>query len=348
MWTPYHREPAYAGLKYVSKQNDPLSNAGGFLLPYPKTELIDSETIVTPAGLEIGHSSMQGYRRTMEDAHIIESFDTLPDHTLVAVLDGHAGAGTAIHASCRLPQIIEETSQWQKYVTLDDTDKGKEMGIDLVCQALVQAYINLDAELRESDFMDGSGSTAISAIITPTHVICANVGDSRCVIGTNDSKANNCISMSEDHKPQNSEESQRITDAGGFVMYDRVNGELAMSRALGDFQYKDSLLPISSQMVTCYPDVSIHIRNENDNIVLLACDGIFDVMSNEDAINYLLKIVPKVPLTTDTKGQESSQGLAESLIRLALSSGSTDNLSALIVKLASPSSTAPKSKRQKK
>lgn len=127
------------------------------------------------------------------------------------------------------------------------------------------------------------------SIITPTHIICANVGDSRCVVGTTEAT----ISMTDDHKPNNEEEKQRIEKAGGFVMWDRVNGELAMSRALGDFRYKtDERLTDKEYLVICYPDVSTYVRTRAaDQLMVLACDGVWDVMSNAESISFLTEII---------------------------------------------------------
>jgi serine/threonine protein phosphatase PrpC len=136
--------------------------------------------------------------------------------------------------------------------------------------------------------------------------------------------------MSEDHKPSLEEETERIVAAGGFVFMDRVNGELAMSRALGDFQYKSNdNLSLDKQQVIAYPDVSIHERIDDDKLLLLACDGIWDVLENHEAISYLNDIILK------EKIEETSEKMAESLIRLALNANSTDNLSAIVVKLNS-------------
>ena len=351
-WVPMHKAQFISYKRTIATDSkvDELNTTSGFLLPYPKTKLLDNETIFTSAGLEIAHSSMQGYRRQMEDAHIIEDFDSIPLHTLVAVLDGHAGSGVSVHASCRLLQVIEETSNWRDYVVL--MSKGQSGGgnaknftadcLSLISKALVQAFVAMDNELRESDFLDASGSTAVCAVITPSHVICANIGDSRCVIGLKDGT---CVEMTEDHKPELEFEKKRIIDAGGFVMYDRVNGELAMSRALGDFQYKDVKVPQDKQMVTCYPDISVHERSSADQVMCLACDGVWDVMSNSEAVLYLTEIIPRSNSSGDknddnddgdgrgVKTDEKAIDLAESLIKLALQAGSTDNLSAVIVKL---------------
>lgn len=95
--------------------------------------------------------------------------------------------------------------------------------------------------------------------------------------------------MSEDHKPEDPVEHERIKSGGGFVQWNRVNGELAMSRALGDFRYKQNLeAPLDKQLVICYPDISIHQRNiEQDWLMVLACDGVWDVMTNDEGVIFL-------------------------------------------------------------
>jgi protein phosphatase PTC2/3 len=92
------------------------------------------------------------------------------------------------------------------------------------------------------------------------------------------------IALTEDHKPSNPEEKARIEAAGGFVQGDRVNGELAMSRALGDFRYKrNETLEKSEYPVICYPDVAVHERTgKNDQLLILACDGVWDVICNSE------------------------------------------------------------------
>ena len=110
---------------------------------------------------------------------------------------------------------------------------------------------------------------------------------------------------------------------------DRVNGELAMSRALGDYQYKMNVnLDDDKQMVSCYPDIATHIRSPVDQLLVLACDGVWDVMSNVDSLNFLQDIV------LEEDKEMSSVAMADALIELAFGAGSTDNISAIIVKLS--------------
>ena len=83
--------------------------------------------------------------------------------------------------------------------------------------------------------------------------------------------------MSFDHKPSKSEEEERIRKAGGYVSFDRVNGNLNLSRALGDFMYKqDSEIKVDEQMVIPVPDIKTHPIDESTNFFVIACDGIWD------------------------------------------------------------------------
>lgn len=111
-----------------------------------------------------------------------------------------------------------------------------------------------------------------------------NVGDSRAVA---------CIKgkehpLSADHKPNNPSELMRIKDAGGWVEYNRVNGNLALSRALGDFVFKrNPSKPAEEQMVIALPDVETRTITEDWEFVILACDGVWDVMTN--AVSFFMK-----------------------------------------------------------
>ena len=81
-----------------------------------------------------------------------------------------------------------------------------------------------------------AGCTATVVLITSTDIICANAGDSRTVL----CKSGTAVELSQDHKPDDPSERSRIYKAGGFVEDGRVNGMLALSRALGDFEYKSN------------------------------------------------------------------------------------------------------------
>jgi protein phosphatase 2C family protein 2/3 len=129
-----------------------------------------------------------------------------------------------------------------------------------------------------------SGTTAIMVLIKNNIVYCGNVGDSRAVACINGV----ACPMSYDHKPGNELEQKRITEAGGWVEFNRVNGNLALSRALGDFAFKRNATKLpKDQIVTAYPDISSFELNKDVEFIVIACDGIWDVMSNAEVVNFI-------------------------------------------------------------
>lgn len=121
--------------------------------------------------------------------------------------------------------------------------------------------LELDKDLKNKDFALEAGTTACVVFITSSLILCANSGDSRAVLCSK----NTAIPLSEDHKPTLEGEKSRIEKAGHFVNEERVDGELALSRALGDHQFKDkNHLPPEQQAVSPFPDVSTRQRNMAD------------------------------------------------------------------------------------
>jgi len=291
----------------------------GNSLESPKIDK-DSEEFVSSAGLQCGGSGMQGWRIEMEDAHIAIDMPSKPDHLFLGVWDGHAGAGAAKYASEHIIHTIEETEEWQEYL------KGGSENSELVGKALISAFLKIDEVMRAYQLTtsgsDTSGCTSVTCMVTPKYIICANAGDSRCVMGV----AAGAKPMSFDHKPMNPLERARIDTAGGFVQWNRVDGDLAVSRALGDFGYKNRPdLPAEQQKVSPYPDIIVHERQESDDVLLLACDGLWDVMSNAEAINEIRELFEL--------GEGNAVLIAEEMLDVSLNKGSKDNISAMVVKL---------------
>jgi serine/threonine protein phosphatase PrpC len=154
--------------------------------------------------------------------------------------------------------------------------------------AIIKGFLNLDETIRKlPEFTNGedkSGSTAIACLISPHNIYLINCGDSRAIL----SRDNQVVLNTYDHKPINPEERERIQRAGGSVMIQRVNGSLAVSRALGDFEYKmvDGMGP-TEQLVSPEPEIYSIERNDKDEFIVLACDGIWDVMSNTDIKDFV-------------------------------------------------------------
>ena len=98
-------------------------------------------------------------------------------------------------------------------------------------QALIKSFLDLDAKVGVEPYAADTGTTACVVLITPDEIYCSNAGDSRGVLN----RGGNVVELSYDHKPDNREEEQRINKAKHFVSESRVDGNLALSRAFGDF-----------------------------------------------------------------------------------------------------------------
>ena len=234
-----------------------------------------------PALVAIGACTVQGRRPTNEDAEtaLASMHAELPDHALLAVFDGHGGALAAKIAERSLLATLRLQPDYQTY------QRQQADGRDptLLGAALRAAFLALDAtivlpELASAD--DSSGCTAIVVIVTPTHLVCASAGDSRACFCGPDAGV---VALSQDHKPADPAETQRIEAAGGCVVAGRVDGGLAVARALGDPEYKKNLswdgsptgllLPPEQQKVSPEPDVVVQPRRASDQLVVVACDG---------------------------------------------------------------------------
>ena len=112
----------------------------------------------------------------------------------------------------------------------------------------------------------------------------ANAGDSRAVICKNGIG----YQMSHDHKPDSAKEKNRIYKSGGWVNEGRIKGNLNLSRSLGDFEYKqDKNLSPKDQMITAYPEINIEIIDENCEFIIVACDGIWDCLTPQEACDFV-------------------------------------------------------------
>lgn len=293
----------------------------GNLLDAPKTEK-DEEFYLSSTGLKGAVSAMQGWRLEMEDSHICIDFPSKPDHMLVAVFDGHGGAGAAAYAAKHLIAKIEKNEQWKEYINSNCEN------IKLLSEALQTSFLTIDVDIRSQQDctpQDQSGCTAVVCVVTPVLIMCSNAGDSRCVMSSDSGD----LAMSEDHKPDDMPEKRRIEGAGGCVQMGRVEGNLAVSRAFGDFEYKDRKdLPQDEQKVSALPEIFIHYRNTKDDFLLLACDGLWDVMSNKEAVNEVASLLSRLG--------DSEAGLcsvASQMLDNALKQGSKDNISVVLVDL---------------
>jgi hypothetical protein len=170
----------------------------------------------------------------------------------------------------------------------------------------------------------------IVSLVTPDLIVVGNLGDSRCVV----SVGGKAKGLSTDQKPTTRSESKRITAAGGFVKDGRTNGILAVSRALGDSFLKrnivgDDAVEPEQTIVTAVPETVKHLRSGDDEFMILACDGIWDVMTNQEAVDYVSDAMKRAP-----SGDLVHVGRAcEALLKECLRRDSYDNMSIIVVLL---------------
>lgn len=192
--------------------------------------------------------------------------------------------------------------------------------------ACIEGFLSLDAELRGLPAVisgeDRSGCTVVGCFITPKFIVVPNLGDCRCVLATD----NTFVPLSRDHKPYNLEEQTRIVRAGGIVSMNRVNGDLAVSRALGDYQYKDNkMLRPTDQLVSPQPEVfRKHVRTARDEFLVMACDGVWDVASNKAVVDFV-----RMKLRIGETLQRTCTELLDRCLKL----GSRDNMTFIVVLL---------------
>ncbi|RLN04654.1 putative protein phosphatase 2C 9 [Panicum miliaceum] len=230
-----------------------------------------------------GVSSVCGRRREMEDAVSIRP-DFLPGaskHHFFGVFDGHGCSHVATLCQDRMHEVVADEH--------NNAGSGEETAWKGVME---RSFARLDeqatswASSRSADEpacrceqqmpsrCDHVGSTAVVAVVSPTHVVVGNAGDSRAVL----SRAGVPVALSVDHKPDRPDELARIEAAGGRVIYwdgPRVLGVLAMSRAIGDGYLKP--------FVSSEPEVTVTERTDEDECLILASDGLWDVVTNEMA-----------------------------------------------------------------
>lgn len=210
----------------------------------------------------------------MEDAHaaVLDLDGQEKSNAFFAVYDGHGGSSVARFAGQNVHKrlVTEETYK----------EGNWEM-------ALKKAFLGTDEDIlaNPAHTRDPSGCTAVAALLTSDNKIyVANAGDSRSVI----SVKGEVKPLSFDHKPTNETERARISGAGGYVEYGRVNGNLALSRALGDFEFKKSYtLSPEAQIITANPDVTCHEVVEEDEFFVIACDGIWDCLTSQQVVDFV-------------------------------------------------------------
>lgn len=238
-----------------------------------------------------------------------------------SLFDGHGGAGCADFLAENLHQNIF-------------TNLKKETDIT---KSLKNSFSLAEKTFFTSQFKvnyDNSGSCALSCVIHAGNLYLANVGDSRALLGCRNRK---CVyQLTTDHKPSNLREKNRIEKAGGKVIAGNGTGvsrifpgKLSVTRAFGDFTAKIKSLGGNSEVLVAKPEIFIYPICAEYEYVLLASDGVFDVLENEE-VNEIVWQVLDGP---EKDMHEKAGNACKVVINLALKKSSSDNVTCIIVVL---------------
>lgn len=350
-------------------RTEEVSSAKSALLPPgEENEPYSSQSDLVPA---VGTMSVSGRSREMEDAISVridfcrlEIFGRRSLH-FFAVFDGHGGPHVAALCKEKMHVLLEEELT-RVCCTLDNASGSESIvtGEEAVVEgwqerwrgALSRCFARMDEmSLRtcscgrlgskcecHSLEVALAGSTAVVAVITPQHIVVANCGDSRAVL----CRDRTTVPLSCDHKPDRPDELARIGALGGRVIFvngARVEGILAMSRAIGDRYLKP--------YVISEPEISFTKRDPKDECLILASDGLWDVVSIDTACGVASECLrhgrtnASASTSTNADGnvREEDRGealypsrsaLAAALLtRLALGRNSLDNISVIVIDL---------------
>ncbi|KAI3686306.1 hypothetical protein L1987_79980 [Smallanthus sonchifolius] len=332
----------------------------GVYLSTPKTDKTSEDG--EDEKLRYGVSSMQGWRTSMEDAHAA-LLDLDNSTSFFGVYDGHGGQAVSKFCAKFLHQQVLKhesysvgdigTAAQKSFLRMDEMMCGQRGWRELAIlgnkmdqfSGMIEGLIwsprsgslkavedNWSSEEGPHSSYDGPncGSTACVAIIRNNQLVVANAGDSRCVI----SRKGQAYNLSKDHKPDLEVEKERIYKAGGYIQYGRVNGSLNLARAIGDMELKrNTTLPPEKQILTANPDINIVELCEDDDFLVLACDGIWDCMSSQQLVDFVHE-----QLKTESKLSAVCEKVFDRCLAPTSGGEGCDNMTMILVQFKKPKS----------
>jgi serine/threonine protein phosphatase PrpC len=247
------------------------------------------------------------HRESNEDAHIINA-DFNEGDSLFAVLDGHGGREVVDAACENLPaNIIKAFSA--KASIAENVSQSMEAALQDAFATTDQQMPRRVPQFKMTNKLDFCGCTAVVAWLHGSVLVTANIGDARAVLGKADGSA---LRLTTDHKATADAERALVEGKGGAIEDGRVQGTCAVTRAFGDHGLK--------QFMSCEPFTTVtNLEGGGFSCLVLACDGVWDVMSDEEAIE----------LVTDASLEPDEA--ATQLVQEALRKGSEDNITAMVV-----------------
>uniref|UniRef100_A0A7S2N0J6 PPM-type phosphatase domain-containing protein n=1 Tax=Helicotheca tamesis TaxID=374047 RepID=A0A7S2N0J6_9STRA len=286
-----------------------------------------------------------------------DTLNELAMTTFAAVFDGHGGDECsnylveAMPHNIRTHMLAEREALRTAIENSRNARGGQEQAEDatseLMRRILKTAYLRTDKDFITPKSAPQSGSTAATIVLMGRRLFAANVGDSRVVLCRSGGQ---CVELTSDHKPSRPDEAARVRAAGGFILHKRVMGELAITRAFGDKSFKmgikamleeeadelsggasgindnDIAKDLTAPLVSSEPEIASMVLSHNDEFLLLACDGLFDVFRSQDAI----ALARQELIAHRGEPAEVARILSDQAIRVRRS---RDNVSILIIVL---------------
>eukprot|EP00401_Gymnodinium_catenatum_P074162 CAMPEP_0117474374 /NCGR_PEP_ID=MMETSP0784-20121206/9251_1 /TAXON_ID=39447 /ORGANISM="" /LENGTH=612 /DNA_ID=CAMNT_0005268597 /DNA_START=42 /DNA_END=1880 /DNA_ORIENTATION=+ len=274
-----------------------------------------------------GIGAEQGSRPSMEDEDIAMQDFPMSNWrycSYFGVYDGHGGRDCVefIHKNLHI-NFLEALK------AKGGLDHSSRVFHDIY-EGLVESFLETDRHylrlVKEGVLSNECGSAAVVACIVGGCVFCANCGDSRALL----CREGRAIQLSLDHKPDRSDELERIKEAGGFVTWGRVMGRLALSRAFGDSDCKAVLDGPNGEaraIVVAVPEIRIEQLTPQDEFMLLGCDGLFDVFSSQEVVDFVRHRLAGMP-PYEQDPRKAVQDLVHEAIHERYS---RDNVTAIIV-----------------
>jgi len=259
---------------------------------------------------DAGVCAHKNKRRKMEDCHtLVDKLDGIDTQAWFGVYDGHGGVTAAKFCETRLHTAFVELAK-------DLPEEDDWTHSDKVHDIFSKAFKKTDQEMKES--VPAAGACVVTALVRKVkdarYLYISNLGDARAVL----SRGGKAVRLSYDHKPTLDEEKKRIEDVGGFVdSQGRVNGLVAVSRAMGDHNMKGE----NKSYISNDPYFSLVKLEEEADFLILACDGVWDVVEDQAAIDLI------------RDGAASCKERAKKLLLHAIKTGTEDNVSVIVVQL---------------
>ena len=276
------------------------------------------ESIAAAASLDVGvaDDANATHRRTMEDAHVVRRGLDGTANAFMAVYDGHGGAHASVYASRHLHRLFAKCLR---------RAEGQSEGEGEVKAAFEAACAELDGVMGRSRRFVACGTTAVCAFVqhtaAGTRVHVANLGDAQAILIAPSSLPSvppSSALLTTLHTPASPAECDRVTASGGHILLNRVNGLLAITRALGDSAMK-------KVGITAVPDVVVReVPAGSEAYVVLGCDGVWDVIGY-DAMT--------AEVTSGVGRGETLQAMAARLCSACVERGSTDNVTLVIARV---------------